>query len=447
MKLQDWNRFEKYVEELMLEENIAGVAIAVAKDGKVIYENGFGYRNIEAREPVTKDTIFGIASISKSFTALAIMKLESEGKLSADDEVIKYLPDFKLSNLEDSSKVKIHHLLTHSVGLPPMKRCENFNDFVKHLAYLEKEPYYVLGEPGEYFSYCNDTFLLLGAIIEKVTGRLFRQYVTEHILFPLEMHRSTFSLEEVYKFSNVTTPYIYQKKTNQLMEVPWPQLGNYEVGGGIRSTVIDLIKYGQFYLNQAPELTKLAIKKDKIQKMFEPKYQIDRVSYYGFALKITPDYFGVTLIEHGGSQPGVSSNFGFVPEKNLVVAVLTNVTGVSVRNIWQAAINQVLHIPFEQQPNREPVYEASMEELEQFVGTYAGAESNSQIKIYFENDSLKGNVFGEIYDLRASNEQTLVVVKNDKPIKFYFDSNGKIWAAFFGVRMYPRVFEKTFVGL
>jgi CubicO group peptidase (beta-lactamase class C family) len=440
MNTLNWSHFERYVKDLKKEENIAGVAVAVAKDGEVIYENGYGYRNLEKKEPVTKDTIFGIASISKSFTALAIMKLESEGKLSTDDEVVKYLPDFKLSNLEDVSKVKIHHLLTHSVGLPPMKRCENLHHFEEHIAYLEKEPYFSLGQPGDYFSYCNDTFLLLGAIIEKVTGRLFRQYVTEHILFPLEMYRSTFSLEEVEKFSNVSTPYVYQRETNELLSVPWPKLGNYQVGGGIRSTVMDLLRYGQFYLDQEPETTKLSIKKEVLQKMWEPKYQIDRASFYGFALKVTPDYHGMTLIEHGGSQPGVSSNFGFVPEEKIVVSVLTNVTGVSVRTIWQAAVNNVLGIPLDQQPNTEPTYEASIEELQPFIGTYAAAERHNQIQVFLENGILKGNILGEIFDLRSSDRNTLVIKKNEKPIKFFFDSNGEVWSAFFGVRMYPRVF-------
>jgi hypothetical protein len=148
----------------------------------------------------------------------------------------------------------------------------------------------------------------------------------------------------------------------------------------------------------------------------------------------------MTLIEHGGSQPGVSSNFGFVPEEKIVVSVLTNVTGVSVRTIWQAAVNNVLGIPLDQQPNTEPTYEASIEELQPFIGTYAAGERHNQIQVFLENGILKGNILGEIFDLRSSDRNTLVIKKNEKPIKFFFDSNGEVWSAFFGVRMYPRVF-------
>lgn len=100
----DW--LSKFRREFNEGRKYCRVAVAVAKDGKVIYENGFGYRNIENKDPVTKDTIFGIASITKSFTSLAMMKLVSEGKVAIDDPVTKYLPDFKLSYLEDASKVK-----------------------------------------------------------------------------------------------------------------------------------------------------------------------------------------------------------------------------------------------------------------------------------------------------------------------------------------------------
>lgn len=102
-------------------------------------------------------------------------------------------------------------------------------------------------------------FLLLGAIIEEVTGGVYRDYVTENILSPLQMNRSTFNIDELRQTVNVSTPYIYDSEKEQLRPVQWPQLGNYEVGGGICSTVIDLMKYGQFYLNEYPQTLELSI--------------------------------------------------------------------------------------------------------------------------------------------------------------------------------------------
>ncbi|MBD8068714.1 serine hydrolase domain-containing protein [Bacillus sp. PS06] len=433
-----WSVFEEYVQALMKEEHIAGVAVAVSKDGELIYENGFGYRDIVTKDPVTKDTIFGIASISKSMTALAIMKLQSEGKLHVDDPVITYLPDFTLPHLEDMSTVRIHHLLTHSVGLPPMDRKEELNKFNEHIHYLATSSYTPLGEPGTYLSYCNDTFLLLGAIIEKVTGCLYRRYMTGHILNPLGMVRSTYSLEEVSKYENVTVPYNFQSEENRLVEASWPSLGNYEVGGGVRSTVIDLLKYGQVYLDK-DIMDTLGMREDVLVEMREPRFQVDRASYYGYALRTTPDYHGVSLVEHGGSQPGVSSNFGFIPEEKLVISVLTNVTGVSVRTIWQAAVNTVLGVALEEQPGVEPIYEITEDELQPLLGTYGAPENDSRIRIYLDNGAIMAEAFGEVVELRASTPQTLVIKKNERPMTFYVNHDGEAWAVFLGLRMYQRV--------
>ena len=97
MQLSQWGEFEAFVEEIMEKEQIPGVAVALSQNGKTIYKKGFGKRDLETNEPVTPETIFGVASITKSFTALAIMKLAEEGKLQIDDPVAKYLPEFPIN--------------------------------------------------------------------------------------------------------------------------------------------------------------------------------------------------------------------------------------------------------------------------------------------------------------------------------------------------------------
>lgn len=245
-----WNEaaFEAFVESFMEKEQVPGLAVAISRGGEVIYQKGFGVRDRETLEPVTPATIFGIASVSKSFTAAAIMQLAAEGKLSVDDPVVVHLPAFRLSDGSDPSRVKIHHLLSHTTGVPPMTRREELNYFDDHLDYVASAAYEPLGEPGEYFSYCNDTFLLLGAIIERVSGRMFRRYITAELLEPLGMNRSTYSLEEVSRMQDVSVPYVKQPGQSQPLRVEWPSIGNYEAGGGIRSNVLDLLKYGELYV-------------------------------------------------------------------------------------------------------------------------------------------------------------------------------------------------------
>ncbi|HWO74548.1 MAG TPA: serine hydrolase domain-containing protein [Bacillus sp. (in: firmicutes)] len=428
MSEQKWQDFESYVEKIMREKHIPGAAVAVSQNGEVIYEKGFGYRNVTTKEPVTPETIFGIASVTKSFTALAIIQLEEEGKLSVHDPVVKYIPEFQLNGIKDMGTIKIYHLLSHTTGLPPMRRREELNRLKDHLEYLANEEYEMLGEPGEYFSYCNDTFLLLGEIVERLTGRLHRRYVTEKILNPLQMYRSTFSLEEVAKLENVSVPYMYNRKTKSYEEQPWPTLGNYEVGGGIRSNVLDLLKYGQVYLEDSTKYTR---------KMWNHLHPIKSNSYYGYALQVTPDYSGVTLVEHGGGQPGVSSNFGFIPEKGVAVSVLTNVSEAPAAELWLAAVNTVLGLPLDQKRSVEPVYEATPGELQLLKGTYESAEGGN-ITIAEVGNEWFAEAAGEKFKLRASASDTLVIEALELPLKFFIKEEGPAWAVLFGSRMLRR---------
>lgn len=420
----NWHLFEEYVATLMAEEKIPGAAVAISKNGKVIYERGFGLSNLEKNEKVTPETIFGIASITKSFTALTIMKLAEEGKLKLEDPVNKYLSSFQLIGYNHIEDIQIHHLLSHTAGIPTLKRNEALLNFDDHLQYLRGLQIQPLGTPGEYFCYNNDLFLLLGAIIEKVTGENYKDYIKKEIFIPQNMERTTFYLDELNQFEDVTTPYVLEG--DQPVECNWPTLGNYAVGGGVRSTVKDLLKYGSIYLDKNNDFT---------NRMVIPVRETHGHSSYGYAFQITPAYNGVTLVEHGGSQPGVSSNFGFIPEKGLVVAVLTNITGVSADKIWLAAVNAALRIPVNRQKYIEPHYHLKESELPKFIGTYTTGEG-SKLKITSVIGQLQASIDGKDYMLRASNERTLVMTPIEKPLRFFFNEQGEVWALFLGLRMF-----------
>ncbi|MEK5520388.1 serine hydrolase domain-containing protein [Heyndrickxia sp. FSL W8-0423] len=431
----DWRLFEEKLSKRMEADHIPGAAIAVSKNGEVIYQKGFGVKDLESMELVTPKTIFGIASVTKSFTALAIMKLEEAGKLSIDDPVIKYLPEFRISNIDSMESIKIHHLLTHTTGLAPIRRREELNKFHEHLTYLAENEHSLLGKPGEYLSYCNDTFLLLGVIIERLTGRIYRRYITEELLNPLHMNRSTFSIEEINKMDDVSSPYVYYQETEQFEKQNWPALGNYEVGGGIRSNVLDLLKYGELYVNQGLIDKDTFISKKQLEKMQNPYFQINRNSYYGYALQVTLDYHGFTLVDHGGGQPGVSSNFGFIPEQKLVVAVLTNASDVPAKDIWLEVVNTALGLPIEgKYSHLEPTVELPDARKKQFVGTYQSEEGTS-IQILLKGSVLQAKIDNQVFTLRACDKTTLVIMKTEKQIRFYFNQNEEPWAAFFGLRM------------
>ena len=424
LQMNNWHLFEEYVKTLMAQEKIPGVAVAVSENGNVIYEQGFGLSNLETNEKITPDTIFGIASITKSFTALAIMKLVENGQIQLNDSVNKYLPAFQLKDYDMIEDIQIHHLLSHTSGIPTITRKEEIESFTDHLKYLSELTLKPIGAPGEYICYNNDLFLLLGAIIEKVTGENYKEFIRKEIFIPQNMERTTFQLDELKQFDNVTTPYIIEG--NERLECAWPTLGNYAVGGGIRSTVKDLLKYGSIYVDKENNFA---------SKMAIPVHEIHGLSSYGYALQVTPNYTGVTLVEHGGSQPGVSSNFGFIPEKGLVIAVLTNITNVSADKIWLAAANAMLRIPINGKKYIEPHDYMKENELSKFVGTYTTGEGE-KVDIRFVIGQLQATVDGKNYMLRASNKKTLVMTPIEKPMRFFFDENEETWALLLGLRMF-----------
>ncbi|WHX29640.1 serine hydrolase domain-containing protein [Brevibacillus agri] len=177
----------------MAEANAPGAAIGVARGGKLLYQKTFGYRDRENGLPLSADTVFGIASITKSFTCVAIMQLQEAGKLSVHDPVVKYLPEFRAGDEELTKRITIHHFMTHTPGMAPlpfldkaMKRSmeqdpaiagteaeeelkklpylDTYEEVLQAIAAFDAKP---LGEPGEVFSYNNDAYGLLGAIIER----------------------------------------------------------------------------------------------------------------------------------------------------------------------------------------------------------------------------------------------------------------------------------------
>ncbi|KXH82091.1 hypothetical protein AU377_06345 [Sporosarcina sp. HYO08] len=413
----------------MDKEQIPGVAVAVSVGGQVVYEQGFGKRNLETMEPVTPDTIFGIASVTKSFTALAIMKLAEEGKVQIHKPVVHYLPDFKLCGYKKSDQITIHHLLSHTTGVGSVERKEQLTNLEEHLRYLAEKKLDVLGDPGAHMSYNNDLFLLLGAIIEKVTGEHYKTYITKQIIEPLRMNRTTFDLEQLRHFENVSVPYVFN--SGRPTKCAWPTLGNYAVGGGIRSSVKDLLKYGQLYLHR---FAHGIVSKKTTDIMAKPVHRTQQNRHYGYGLHITPRYGEVTLVEHGGGQPGVSSNFGFIPEKEIVVAVLTNVSGVSADAIWLAAANNALGLPLDRKRYTAPQIALDEGQLKGMVGCYASDEGY-QVEIELEEQGLVAQIDQNNFPLCALSRQSFVMMPNEKPLEFVLNEKNEVWALFFGLRL------------
>ncbi|WLD94604.1 serine hydrolase [Alkalihalobacillus sp. AL-G] len=419
--------FEEHIKRWMKGNHVPGMAVGIKKDGELIYQKGFGLRDIDKKLPVDEHTVFGTASVTKSLTAAAVLLLAEEGKLSLNDPVANYLPEMRDIVPETQlDKLKVFHLLSHSTGLAPVERKESINRLRNHLSYLKETEKVWFDTPGETFSYSNDMFLLTGLIIERLTGESYREYTTRTFLNPLGMSRSTFNIQDLEEIANVTIPYDFVNE--QHVRCEWPKLGNYEVGGGLRSNVNDMLKYGHYLLQE-----------NLAERLAVPRVRLLMGQSYGHGVQVRQYDGKYTLIEHSGGQPGVSSHFGVIPEANLSAVVLTNVGGVNASSVWLKLINAGLGIPSGQQRfNYEPIT-LPQQRLDTYIGEYSSKEG-SQVEITVQENELQVKSDKKHYRTQAIGNHIFIDEKEHNPIKFYMDeTENQAWGVLFGSRILHRV--------
>ena len=213
-------KLEPRITNRMTKNSLPGMAITLSQDGETIYSEGFGSRNLQKYLPYTPDTLNGFGSCTKSFTCLAIMILDSEGKLSIHDPVANYL-DFKHG--QNDNPITIHHLMSHTSGLPNLGSAEliigpsipfeldfppipfsSKNDFYNLINQAGNEIYF---KPGEHFHYFNGGYTMLSHIIENVSGLSYVEFIRKYILDPLDMKRTGFLESHINSDANLSIPY------------------------------------------------------------------------------------------------------------------------------------------------------------------------------------------------------------------------------------------------
>ncbi len=306
-----------YLDQATTADKFSGTAL-VAQNGKTIFEQAYGLADRAKKTPNQLNTQFRIGSMNKMFTAVAIMQLVQAGKLKLTDPLAKFLSDY--ANKDLAAKVTIHHLLTHTGGTGDFfgpefdahrLELKTLNDYVK---LYEKRP--LQFEPGSKWEYSNFGFLLLGVVIEKVSGQDYYQYVREHVFEPAGM-TSTDSLPE-----NETVPLRSVGYMKENPDSPWtpntdtlPYRGT-SAGGGY-STIGDLMRFALAVENNKlldAEHTKLLLT-GKVDRPDSEQYA------YGFRDVETN---GIHCYGHGGGAPGMNGDLTFCPQTRYIVAVLSN---------------------------------------------------------------------------------------------------------------------------
>jgi CubicO group peptidase (beta-lactamase class C family) len=296
---------------------IPGLAVGVWHDG-IEQAAGFGVTSVENPLPVTPDTLFQVGSISKTFTATALMRLMEAGKVELDAPVRVYLPDFQLSDEDVAARVTLRHLLTHTGGWLG----DYFNDFgfgddaqAKMVAEIAKLPQFT--PLGEVWSYCNTGFNIAGRIIEVVTGKHYEAIIKELILDPLGMNMTFFFPHEVMTHRFAVGHEVVEKKAK--VARPWPIGRAGHPVGGVISTVVDLLKYARFHMSDGSGL----LKPETLSLMQTPGLTATGLDVFGLSWFITP--LGDTpILRHGGATHGFTADFTIVPSRQFAITTLTN---------------------------------------------------------------------------------------------------------------------------
>lgn len=364
--------------------NGPGGVVLVTQNNKTVFEKAYGLENISYKIPVTSETIFNIGSMSKQFTAMGIVLLQMEGKLSIDDDIKKYLPE--LNNF--GKPITIRHLLHHTSGFRSSPELFGLAGWRDGDAISNEDVYRYLTkqtslnfEPGSEFMYTNSGYILLAKIIENVSKQNFKSWMKEKIFQPLQMN-STFIEEDNSKIIAKTA-----SSYTEIEPAVFVNVENYDLTYGasnVYSTCSDILKWSKNF-NEASV---------KFQSAFEMLKTVDvlnsgQKNNYGFGVFVD-DFFGNHRIQHTGAIAGFQSIMYSYPDDNLEIIILSNFTSNQLSKIADQISQLFLQNKSKAETHQEKIKPIliSDEVLKKYEGMYWNDKSNYSRKIYVENNTL-----------------------------------------------------------
>ena len=397
--------FRQYLDAAEKVLNFTGTAM-VARNGKIIHEQGCGRADFAADRRNLPDTRFAIGSVTKQFTATAILQLQEKGLLSLDDHLSKYFDDFPDDVAE---KITIRHLLTHTSGVVNFTNIPVYGMWKNSRVPIETQISTIASlplefEPGTKFSYSNSGYKILEAIVGKVSGKPWSEYVTENILIPAGMTESGCDLAKVDEKMQALGYMFDEDKRPKRVDLPDASLAGG--AGAMFSTVGDLLKwdqalYGDKILKQAS--------KDSMYTPFLANYG------YGWMIDSVGSY---QRYWHDGLIDGFTTMFIRVPSEKLCVAVLANNHQIDVRRIAQNLTAIALGQPYDVPILKSPA-EVDTSKFADYVGVYD--LGSGQYRVI-------GMEKGKLFSQRSSGPQ--LAIYPEAPDKFYYDANNATTVTF-----------------
>jgi CubicO group peptidase (beta-lactamase class C family) len=338
----DLEGFDGSVAAAVAEWEAPGLAVAIVKDGAIVFEKGYGVTRLNKGTPVDQHTLFSIGSTTKAIAAAAIGILVDEGKLDWDDPVSEHLPQFKLSDPVVTERLRVRDLLTHNAGVPNTdllwyEQANSLDEILYRMRYVELEaPMY------SNFTYQNVMYAAAGKLTEVVSGKPWSEFVEQHIFKPIGMKRSVASLAGTRLRDNVASPHDYVD--GKLIEIENASVDSVAAAGAIWSSVHDMSQWASFLMRGCKTTSGQALlSPETCNELFEPQTLVNREMYpamrlyrhhwFTYALGwFQTDYQGRALDFHSGSIDGMVALIGLVRDEGLGVYILANRDHAEVRH-------------------------------------------------------------------------------------------------------------------
>ncbi|MEE9411276.1 MAG: serine hydrolase [Candidatus Heimdallarchaeota archaeon] len=441
-------KFEGEIVKVMRDFKVPGMSIFITKDGETVYERAFGLREKKKPKPATIDTLYGISSITKFITNMGILQLHQANKLNIEDSISDHVP---VSIGFKDNPIKIKHIMSHASGVPalhtfyfsqmnqelykgktPTFPLGNWDDFYFHINSAKDE---VIYPPDTRYYYFNGAFALLGQIIEKVSGKPFEDYITENILKPLEMNRSTFSNLEAEKDGDSSKGFSFQWANEEINRTQQDLLCSpFTAGsGGLISSVVEMTNLLQCHVNGGEFKGKQILDPELILEMRKPHNKNIKSTYeeffpggkvaYGYGLRVIEDFHGYTLVSHGGVSGVTGGQIGFIPELNLTFVQLYNVSFLSTHPLYTAFTSLIGKDPDEHMP-----FFRRRKHYKNLCGRYDAYKKILSLELKQRYGSLF--LEGDFWDGRVS--QSLIPCNEDPEVMEFYSNTpfGKMYVPF-----------------
>jgi len=374
--------FDAWVARTAADREQPGVSIGLVHDQELIWAKGYGLADLEKQTPATPSTAYRIASISKLFTATAILQLRDAGKLQLDDPVSRFLPEFAPARVEPGSPViTVRHLLTHTSGLPREVEGTYWND-LKFPSREEMERVLnrmgVVGPPETKWKYSNVALSLAGYVVEKASGEPYADYVSRHILQPLGM--SSTRVIPTRDWPALATGYGRRVPGSPRRVKPFLDAAYMVPAANLASTVEDLARFASLQFRDGAAGGAQILKGSTLRDMqrihwLEPDWKTGWGLGWGVRRKDDK-----TRISHGGSVPGHRTQITLLPEEKFGVIVLTNAADGDPGRYVDAAVKMVAPAvakaaaKAEEPPKSDPSWS-------RYVGTYVWEDDIAQVML------------------------------------------------------------------